>query len=76
MYYKKLSFLVSFNYPIGDECHIREGRYHEEILVKDLKGTKEKPFIIKGYQNERPILDGTVVLKNLTKWKKNGKIYR
>eukprot|EP00111_Clytia_hemisphaerica_P016485 TCONS_00048859-protein len=59
----------------GDECQIREGRYHEEIKIENLKGTKEMPYVIRGYKDERPLLDGTVVLKNVTKWKQNGNIW-
>lgn len=66
--------IKSFKNP-GDECHIKEGRYHEEIAINDLKGVSGKPYVIQGYQDERPILDGTVILKNLTKWEKKGKIY-
>ena len=60
----------------GDECHIRNGRYHEEIKIDDLKGSKEHPYVIRGYGDERPTLDGTVPLKALDGWKKNGNIYR
>ena len=60
----------------GDECQIRSGRYQEQIKINDLKGSKDHPYVIRGYGNERPILDGTVILKALNGWKKNGNIYR
>lgn len=55
----------------GDECQIRAGNYHENILVTGLNGKTEKPFVIRGYGDERPILDGTIAVKPLTKWKNN-----
>ncbi|CAL4127321.1 unnamed protein product, partial [Meganyctiphanes norvegica] len=51
----------------GDECQIRSGRYLEALNVTGLRGTKEEPFVIRGYQNEEPIWDGTVPLKP-SKW--------
>ena len=47
----------------GDECQIRKGRYREIVTVKGLRGTKEKPFVIRGYMDERPTLDGTVEIE-------------
>ncbi|XP_057290464.1 uncharacterized protein LOC130613156 [Hydractinia symbiolongicarpus] len=55
----------------GDECQIRAGKYHENILVTGLNGKPEKPFVIRGYGDERPILDGTIDVQPLTKWKNN-----
>ena len=60
----------------GDECHIREGRYREEVTVTGLKGSKEKPFVIRGYGEERPVLDGTVEIRPVNgSWQKEGHIY-
>ncbi|CAL4155817.1 unnamed protein product, partial [Meganyctiphanes norvegica] len=47
----------------GDECRIRSGRYHEVVDTSGLKGTHDKPFIIGGYGDERPIWDGTVPIQ-------------
>ncbi|CAL4145448.1 unnamed protein product [Meganyctiphanes norvegica] len=47
----------------GDECRIRSGRYHEVVEISGLKGTRDKPFIIGGYGDERPIWDGTVPIQ-------------
>ncbi|CAL4058691.1 unnamed protein product, partial [Meganyctiphanes norvegica] len=47
----------------GDECRLRSGRYHEEVHISGLKGTSDKPFIIGGYGDERPIWDGTVLIQ-------------
>ncbi|CAL4205320.1 unnamed protein product, partial [Meganyctiphanes norvegica] len=47
----------------GDECQIRTGRYHEEVTINGLRGTKDKPFRIKGYGDERPVWDGTVPIQ-------------
>ena len=56
----------------GDSCLVRNGRYHEEIIITD-----KEDIAIKGYQDERPIIDGTIVLKpdngkkwHFAKWKK------
>ena len=46
----------------GDECQIREGRYMEILEISGLRGTSESPIIIRGYDNERPVLDGTIHL--------------
>jgi len=51
----------------GDECQIREGYYHESVTVAGLRGTKESPIKIVGYQDERPIWDGTVKIQP-SKW--------
>jgi hypothetical protein len=47
----------------GDECQIRAGYYHEVVIVDGLKGTTESPIKIVGYQDERPVWDGTVLIK-------------
>ncbi|CAL4079456.1 unnamed protein product [Meganyctiphanes norvegica] len=47
----------------GDECQIRSGRYHEVVHVNGLQGTADKPIIIKGYGDERPVWDGTVPIQ-------------
>ncbi|CAL4122148.1 unnamed protein product, partial [Meganyctiphanes norvegica] len=44
----------------GDECQIRTGRYHESVNINGLRGTADKPIVIKGYGDEVPIWDGTV----------------
>ena len=54
----------------GDECHIRAGRYHEEVQVSGKKGSPEKPMVIRGYQDEIPVIDGTIPL-NPKRWKRN-----
>ena len=37
----------------GDECQIRDGYYHEVVTISGLQGTKDAPFKIVGYQEER-----------------------
>ena len=46
----------------GDECQIREGRYIDILKIDGIRGTEDEPVVIKGYENEKPILDGTVLL--------------
>ena len=59
----------------GDTTFIRGGRYFEQVNLNKLKGTEEKPYIFKAYNNEKVTLDGSVALKNT--WKKyKGNIYQ
>ena len=51
----------------GDECQIRAGHYHEVVTVEGLQGTTNAPIKIVGYQDERPIWDGTVAIQP-NKW--------
>lgn len=44
----------------GDSIIIREGIYHEEIIIDDLNATENLPTIIKNYQNETVVIDGTI----------------
>jgi len=43
----------------GDKCLILPGRYHEEVIIEGKFASDEKPFIIEGYGDSPPILDGT-----------------
>ncbi|CAL4065211.1 unnamed protein product, partial [Meganyctiphanes norvegica] len=47
----------------GDQCWVRSGRYHEIVDINGLRGTKHKPFVIRGYEEEVPIWDGTVPIQ-------------
>lgn len=49
------------------------------MTISGKHGTKDRPIIIAGYQNEQPIIDGTVLLK--TSWKfyrtvRNNRIFK
>merc|ERR1712198_835334 len=46
------------NTSTGDSCLVKEGRYHEEIIIDG-----KEDIAIKGFQDERPVIDGTIVLK-------------
>ena len=60
----------------GDECQIRAGRYHEEVEVTGVRGWAQQPTLIKGYGDERPLLDGTVEIKpKAGEWQIMGDIY-
>ena len=53
----------------GDECHIRIGRYHHpEYQIYGKIGSPSHPMIIRGYQNEIPIIDGTIPLTPKAGW--------
>ena len=57
----------------GDECHIRGGRYHQsEYKISGKRGSPLQPIIIRGYQEEIPIIDGTIPLKPIgnSAWKR------
>ena len=43
----------------GDICYIRQGVYHEEVLMDNHGGTLDNPIIFTSYNNERVLLDGT-----------------
>ena len=43
----------------GDICTIRGGDYYEEILIKGLKGTQDKPVIFRAYPGEEVVFKGT-----------------
>ena len=60
----------------GDECQIRAGTYREQVQVRGIRGWLETPAVIKGYKDERPLLDGTVEIHPVAgKWEQNGKMY-
>ena len=59
----------------GDECRIREGRYHESVEISGKHGNEATPFVIAGYKNEMPVLDGTVSINVTWSEYKNG-IYK
>jgi hypothetical protein len=59
----------------GDTTSVREGRYHEKIVLKGLQGSEEEPFTFVAYQNEQVTLDGAIPID--TRWEKyRGDIYR
>lgn len=64
--------IKTLNRP-GDECHIRQGRYHEpQFQISGKKGTLSQPIIIRGYGEEIPIIDGTipVIPRGKSSWKR------
>lgn len=53
----------------GDECLIRSGRYHQsEFQISGKHGTAKQPMLIRGYQNEIPVIDGTIPLTPEAGW--------
>ena len=74
--FEKIADCVAALSGKGDQCQIRAGTYHEEIELSDLTGTEEDPIVIQGYGDERPTLDGTVLLSPLSgKWEQDGDVY-
>ena len=46
----------------GDICYIRQGVYHEEVLVSNQDGAPGLPIIFSSYEDERVVFDGTVIM--------------
>ena len=46
----------------GDICYIRQGSYHETIIMEDNDGSDGSPIIFSAYDGERVVLDGTMLL--------------
>ena len=55
----------------GDECVIPGGRYHEHVTITNKHGTTDKPMIIRGLNDEYPIIDGTVQIRPKGGWVKH-----
>jgi len=49
----------------GDTLFLREGSYHEEVLVNQLNGTADLPVVIMAYRGETVTMDGTVDLEEI-----------
>ena len=60
----------------GDVVVLHEGRYREGLLLRNLKGTAEKPIVIKAAPNAEVVLDGTDPLENLQWQEYQDGIYR
>jgi len=48
----------------GDICYIRQGNYHEAVSMNNNDGSESAPLIFSAYENERVLLDGTVLLES------------
>ena len=66
--FKTIQHCVDSLLSPGDSCNVRAGRYHEEVTVKGLRGSEHHPFVIKGYEDERPIWDGSTPIQP-AEWK-------
>jgi len=60
---KTITECVSRLAKAGDECQIREGRYHEVVTIENIKGKIGQPIKISGYGDERPIWDGSELIQ-------------
>ena len=49
----------------GDICYIRQGVYHENIILDNKDGTLANPIIFTSYNNERVVMDGTVSIDSV-----------
>jgi len=59
----------------GDSLFIREGTYHEEVIIDRLIGTAGAPVVIMPYNGEHVTFDGTVPVE--TSWTQHeGSIYK
>ena len=46
----------------GDICYIRQGVYHEHVLVNNQSGVSGSPILFSNYQGERVVFDGTILI--------------
>ena len=44
----------------GDICYIRQGVYHENVIIDNIDGNSGNPIIFTSYNNERVVFDGTI----------------
>ena len=44
----------------GDTCYIRQGQYHENIIVDNRDGNNSNPIVFTNYNDERVVLNGTL----------------
>ena len=44
----------------GDICYIRQGVYHESVVIDNQDGTAGNPIVFTAYEDERVVFDGTV----------------
>lgn len=50
----------------GDILYVREGVYHETAKINSKRGSKDAPIVIKNYQNEKVLIDGSQSIEELT----------
>ena len=46
----------------GDVCYLREGRYHEALVLENLRGLPGSPIVFTAYKGEQVVLDGSEVI--------------
>ena len=68
--FKTIQRCVSALEEPGDKCLIGKGTYHEDMIFTGKHATPFQPFIVTGYEDERPLIDGTVPLTFTTSWTK------
>ena len=49
----------------GDICYIRQGVYHEQVLVNNQDGALGSSIMFSNYQDERVVFDGTVIIDSV-----------
>ncbi|MBL7113312.1 MAG: hypothetical protein ISS19_15345 [Bacteroidales bacterium] len=47
-----------------DTCYIREGRYHEQVLLNGRTGSENLPLVFMAYPGEEVTFDGTVPIRS------------
>ena len=53
------------NMIAGDICYIREGTYHETVNIENQNGNAGSPIILTNYNDERVVLDGTIMIDSV-----------
>lgn len=46
----------------GDVCYLREGSYHEALVLENLHGLPGDPIVFTAYQDEKVVIDGSEVI--------------
>ena len=49
----------------GDICYIRQGVYHENIIIDDNDGNSGSPLLFTSYNDERVVFDGTILIETV-----------
>ena len=49
----------------GDICYIRQGVYHENIIMDNHDGSEGNPIVFTAYNDERVVFDGTILINTV-----------
>jgi len=49
----------------GDTLFLREGSYHEEVIMNNINGSSSSPIVLSAFGDEVPVIDGTIDLQEI-----------